>query len=216
MSQQATTRFALDLDDLERQLRTTASAQPKAPARRSIGRIGRIVGQERPVPQAEGREDRAGACAARRSAEMAKPATIEDLLSDAGHADADHARRIEPNFDHLIDDFEKSLVQSEEARLRNGVGQTSKVDPMEDPLGEFDDLLRSELRSSLEATQATGGRGRRGAGWFRTIGSSFAVRDSGRIGITAAVAASLPAATKLADRGTPLPSGYAPDVDERN
>ncbi len=151
-SQQATTRFALDLDDLERQLRSTASAQPKAPLADPLAELARIVGQDDPFKSLKAARPALAAEPAPQP-EPSRPTSIDDLLADLGAAKPAGGGRVEPNFDHLIDDFEKSLAQSEEARSRGAAAQPATVDPTIDPLGEFDDLLRNELKASLRPTQ---------------------------------------------------------------
>ena len=48
MSNQTKARFAVDLDDLERQLRVTAGTQPKIQSSDPLAELARIVGQDDP------------------------------------------------------------------------------------------------------------------------------------------------------------------------
>ena len=153
MSQPAKTRFALDLDDLERQLRQTASAQPRAPASDPLAELARIVGQDDPFKSI---------LAEKKAAPT--PQSIDDLLrADLARQEPAAAPRREPNFGSLL--AQGGEPESRSAAPRPAAAPapaTSATDSQVDPaelLEEFDQMLRDELRGSVsDAKAADAGR----------------------------------------------------------
>lgn len=163
MSQPAKTRFALDLDDLERQLRQTASVQPRATASDPLAELARIVGQDDPFKSILPEKKAA-------PAPMQAPQSIDDLLrADLARQEPPAAPRREPNFGSL-------LAQAGEPEARTAAPRPSaqpapapaaaapQVDPAE-LLEEFDQMLRDELRGTVsDAATADAGRPNHAAG----------------------------------------------------
>lgn len=149
MSQPAKTRFALDLDDLERQLRQTASAQPRAPASDPLAELARIVGQDDPFKSMLAEKKAAPS-----------PQSIDDLLrADLARQEPSAAPRREPNFGSLLaqggePDTRAAAPRPAATPAPAPAAADTQVDPAE-LLEEFDQMLRDELRGSVSEAAAT-------------------------------------------------------------
>lgn len=147
MSQQGMTRFAIDLDDLERQLRQTASAQPKVPASDPLVELARIVGQDDPFKAVLGE----------RRTTQATPLRLD--LPQPGPARSGEEQRAEPNLDDLLNAIEAETAA--EARRVSGEQRANpapetEIQPVRASVAprSFEDDLRDELRPSLELRPA--------------------------------------------------------------
>ncbi len=129
MSDQSKSRFAVDLDDLERQLRHTAGAQPRASQSDPLAELARIVGQDDPFK----------AMFADR-----KPA-----------APLPTAKRVEASLDDLLRDIDgRKTVLTEAVKAEQVPVADASQGPSRDTLIEFDALLRDELRGSVSPVAA--------------------------------------------------------------
>jgi hypothetical protein len=127
MSEQTKTRFAFDLDDLEKQLRQTAGSQPKVASSDPLADLARIVGQDDPFKSLFA--DRRGGAMPPPPVQVAPPGPrrIEPQLVDVPR----------PAKPAALADTEISEVHGPAAPL-----------PAKDMLDEFDRLLRGELRGT--------------------------------------------------------------------
>jgi hypothetical protein len=144
MSNQTKARFAVDLDDLERQLRVTAGTQPKIQSSDPLAELARIVGQDDPF-KAMFADKRAPAPAGSAPSVPAPP----------GYAPAGApltGGRIEPSLDALLRDLDaRSAPRPAAAAPMVAAPVTpvaSSATPSQDMLDEFDRLLQSELRGT--------------------------------------------------------------------
>lgn len=153
MSEQSKARFALDLDDLENQLRQTASAQPRAAASDPLAELARIVGQDDPF-KAMFADRRSAPVAANQSTPIAPGIGYGSVSASVpGTPTYQAPRRVEPGFDR---------IQREPPQPAPSVQRAADADvmparapapsgPPQDMLDEFDRLLQSELRGSMSA-----------------------------------------------------------------
>jgi hypothetical protein len=144
MSDQTKSRFAVDLDDLERQLRQTATGQPRAANADPLAELARIVGRDDPYKAMFAQAPVATARAEPRVATepLAAPAprpkaelSLDDLLRDMDAAPARAAAAVKPAV----------------AAAQAPVGAAA---PSRDMIDEFDKLLRDELRGSVQPTSS--------------------------------------------------------------
>jgi hypothetical protein len=127
MSDQTKSRFAVDLDDLERQLRQTASAQPRTTSADPLAELARIVGQDDPF-KAMFTDKRAGAPPAN------EPSPVQ--------------ARVEPRFDASMRE-QRAPVQAAMPEEAPTPSRPPAAGPPSDMLDEFDRLLRTEMRGSI-------------------------------------------------------------------
>lgn len=144
MSNQTKARFAVDLDDLERQLRVTAGTQPKIQSSDPLAELARIVGQDDPF-KAMFADKRAPAPAGSAPSVPAPP----------GYAPAGApltGGRIEPSLDALLRDLDARSAPRPAAAAPMAAAPVTPVassaTPSQDMLDEFDRLLQSELRGT--------------------------------------------------------------------
>jgi hypothetical protein len=148
MSDQTKSRFAIDLDDLERQLRQTAGGQPKAAAGDPLAELARIVGQDDPFKAIFNDK--------RPPTTVAAPALKPTLPSEAA------PRRAEPSLDELLRSLEaRSTPVPPPAAAPAGEHPAGSPPETTDAatldkavLDEFDAMLRDELRAG-ETLRAT-------------------------------------------------------------
>lgn len=149
MSDQTKARFAVDLDDLERQLRVTAGTQPKAQSSDPLAELARIVGQDDPF-KAMFADKRPSAPAG-----SAPSVAASSVSASAGTPIQD--RRIEPSLDALLRDLDaRSAPRATAAPLAAAPVAPAAVSPSpsQDMLDEFDRLLQSELRGTAGPSAA--------------------------------------------------------------
>ncbi|MGL4439372.1 MAG: SPOR domain-containing protein [Bosea sp. (in: a-proteobacteria)] len=131
MSDQTKTRFAVDLDDLERQLRRTASSQPKAVSSDPLADLARIVGQDDPFKSLFA--DNRGGSTPPAPVQVAPPVP----------------RRIEPTLDERLNNSNTfASGDTLDADVRKPI-------PHQDMLDEFDRLLQGELRGTTASSAPT-------------------------------------------------------------
>lgn len=131
MSEQTRTRVALDLEDLERQLRQAADVQPRAKSSDPLADLARIVGQDDPFKTLF--KDQRPAAMSQSAAEA--PVTVV----------SSGPRRVEPVLD--TGNGQISATVSDE-RVSPVVDEAAVGAPSRDMLDEFDKLLRNELRGT--------------------------------------------------------------------
>ncbi|MCU0885614.1 MAG: SPOR domain-containing protein [Beijerinckiaceae bacterium] len=137
MSDQTKARFAVDLDDLERQLRVTAGTQPKAQSSDPLAELARIVGQDDPFKAMFADKRTSGPAVSQPApAAPAAPAPVA-------------ARRIEPSLDALLRDLDARSQPRPAAPVEQAVAPLAGgPSPSQDMLDEFDRLLQNELRGT--------------------------------------------------------------------
>lgn len=144
MSDQTKARFAVDLDDLERQLRVTAGTQPKIQSSDPLAELARIVGQDDPF-KAMFADKRALAPAGSAPSVPAPP-----VYAPAGAPLT--GGRIEPSLDALLRDLDARSAPRPPAAAPMAAAPVTPVasspTPSQDMLDEFDRLLQSELRGT--------------------------------------------------------------------
>ncbi|MCX7329414.1 MAG: SPOR domain-containing protein [Hyphomicrobiales bacterium] len=144
MSNQTKARFAVDLDDLERQLRVTAGTQPKIQSSDPLAELARIVGQDDPF-KAMFADKRALAPAGSAPSVPAPP-----VYAPAGAPLT--GGRIEPSLDALLRDLDARSAPRPAAAAPMAAAPVTPVassaTPSQDMLDEFDRLLQSELRGT--------------------------------------------------------------------
>jgi len=144
MSNQTKARFAVDLDDLERQLRVTAGAQPKTQSSDPLAELARIVGQDDPF-KAMFADKHAPAPAGSAPSVPAPP-----VYAPAGAPLT--GGRIEPSLDALLRDLDARSAPRPAAAAPMAAATVTPVassaTPSQDMLDEFDRLLQSELRGT--------------------------------------------------------------------
>jgi hypothetical protein len=144
MSDQTKARFAVDLDDLERQLRVSASAQPKTQSSDPLAELARIVGQDDPF-KAMFADKRPPAPAGSAPSVAAPP-----VYAPAGAPLT--GGRIEPSLDALLRDLDSRSAPRPAAAAPMAAAPVTPVagsaTPSQDMLDEFDRLLQSELRGT--------------------------------------------------------------------
>jgi hypothetical protein len=156
MSEQTKARFAVDLDDLERQLRVTAGAQPKTQSSDPLAELARIVAQDDPFKAMfadKHSQVPAGSAPSVQAPPVYAPAGA--LLTGG---------RIEPSLDALLRDLDARSAPRPAAAAPMAAASVTPVSssatPSQDMLDEFDRLLQSELRgttgSSASAQAGTG------------------------------------------------------------
>ena len=144
MSDQTKARFAVDLDDLERQLRVTAGTQPKTQSSDPLAELARIVGQDDPF-KAMFADKRAPAPAGSAPSVPAPPgyAPVGAPLTGG---------RIEPSLDALLRDLDSRSAPRPATAAPVAAAPVTPVagsaTPSQDMLDEFDRLLQSELRGT--------------------------------------------------------------------
>lgn len=179
MSQQTKTRFSIDLDDLEQQLRQAATVQPKAPQSDPLLELARIVGQDdpfkailmdrKPAPEPVAESDYAPVQSADRFAAPPTPARAEpdlDALFRSLEAETVAAAEAvsrafpapEPETDPSVATRDRANPVAEQAfdelsaaLERELVAAAPAVD--RDPLFDLDEQLRGKLRQTISPSQ---------------------------------------------------------------
>ncbi len=123
MSEQTKSRFAVDLDDLERQLRQTAGGQPRAPHNDPLAELARIVGQDDPFKAmfAERKPPAPALVPAAQVYRRTDSAPAVNGAMDHGAAPSFQANKGAPLDSDALDEFD-ALLQAE---LRGGVSPQS-------------------------------------------------------------------------------------------
>ena len=147
MSNQTKARFAVDLDDLERQLRVTAGAQPKTQSSDPLAELARIVGQDDPF-KAMFADKHAPAPAGSAPSVPAPP-----VYAPAGAPLT--GGRIEPSLDALLRDLDARSAPRPAAAAPMAAATVTPVassaTPSQDMLDEFG---FSSHQKAIAATQS--------------------------------------------------------------
>ena len=158
-------RFAVDLDELERQLRQTADIQPAASAGDPLADLARIVGQDDPFramfSQGRSRPDaqEGGAGADMQHALAQQPGLVSEP-EPYGGGSALPDQRMNISLEALLREFEEAPKPARaDAQQSVSVPQAAAATPApssqpglapQDMLDEFDRLLQGELRGAVQ------------------------------------------------------------------
>ncbi len=185
MAEPMKSRFAIDLDDLERQLRETASTQPKAAPADPLAELARIVGQDdpfkaifkdNPAPRPASSPEQAPSQMPARARPVAAPqvAVQREATPAAEPPHSGQGTRVDPSIDDLLRDFDLAMARSDAgvqgasarseatASVRSAPGvaaPSASANPaaLADPMVDaFDALLRDELNRGEDPAQARG------------------------------------------------------------